>query len=162
MKFFLLSLASALTFSLAAQESLPADIQLKTLDGKDFSSSDLARKDGATVVALWATWCAPCKMELDVYKEFYPMWKEKYGAEVYAVTIDRGAALDKVPLMVESKGWTFPILTDETHDLMAALELRSIPQIYIVDADGKVLYEHSGYSKGDEKKVEQVLAKAKS
>ncbi len=160
MKFALLSLASALCFSLAAQSSLPADIQLKTLDGRDFSTTDLARADGATVVALWATWCAPCKMELDVYKEFYPMWKEKYGAEVYAVSIDRGAALKKVPGMVESKGWTFPVLTDESHELMSALELRSIPQIYIIDRDGKIVYEHAGYSKGDEEKVEAVLAKA--
>ncbi len=161
MKFCLLALASALSLSLAAQHTLPADIQLKTLDGQIFSTSDLGREGGATVVALWATWCAPCKLELDVYKEYYPMWKEKYGAEVYAVSIDRGAALKKVPDMVESKGWTFPVLTDESHELMTALELRSIPQIYIIDADGKVLYEHAGYSKGDEKKVEAVLAKAK-
>ena len=159
MKFLLLSLASALTLSLAAQETLPANITLKTIDGNDFSSADLARADGATVVALWATWCAPCKKELDVYKEFYPMWKEKYGAEMYAVSIDRGPALARIPGIVEDKGWTFPVLLDDTQGMMAALKLLSIPQIYVIDKAGKVVYEHAGYAAGDELKVEAALAK---
>ena len=158
MKALLLSLAAAATvLTAAAQTALPTDVTLKTLDGAEFPSADLARAEGATIVALWATWCAPCKKELDVYSDYYQTWKDEYGAELYAVSIDRKSAVKKIPAMVESKGWAFPVLTDETSGMLSALQIRSIPQIYIVDADGAVIYEHAGYSPGDEEKVRKVL-----
>ena len=162
-KALLLSVAAAFTLTTAAaQDTLPTDVALKTLAGEDFSSADLARADGATIVALWATWCAPCKKELDVYSEFYEEWKEEYGAEIYAVSIDNARAIKKIPAMVEAKGWAFPVLTDDAHGMLSALQIRSIPQIYIIGEDGAVLYEHAGYSPGDEEKVRKVLAEAKS
>ena len=161
MKALLLPLALLLTAALTAQTSLPQDVTLKTLDGAAFSSADLTRAEGATIVALWATWCAPCKKELDIYNEHYEEWKTAYGAELYAVSIDRPRAVAKIPGMVEAKGWSFPILTDEASGMLSALQLRSIPQIYIVGPGGEVLYEHAGYSPGDEEKVRQVLAEAR-
>ena len=161
MKATLLPFALLAAVSLTAQTTLPTDVTLKTLEGTEFSSADLARADGATIVALWATWCAPCKKELDVYNEYYETWKEEYGAELYAVSIDRPRAIRKIPGMVEAKGWSFPVLTDETSGMLSALQIRSIPQIYIIGADGEVLYEHAGYSPGDEEKVRKVLAEAR-
>ena len=162
-KTFLLAAAcTALTaISAAAQTALPTDVDLKTLDGAAFSSADLARAEGATIVALWATWCAPCKKELDVYSDFYQEWKDEYGAELYAVSIDNARAIKKIPAMVEAKGWAFPVLTDDEKGMLSALQIRSIPQIYIIGEDGTVLYEHAGYSPGDEEKVRQVLAGAR-
>ena len=161
-KALLLSAATVLAaFSGAAQDVLPADVPLHTLEGEEVSSATLTRADGATIVALWATWCAPCKKELDVYSEYYQEWKDEYGAELYAVSIDNPRAIEKIPAMVEAKGWTFPVLTDDAHGMVSALQIRSIPQIYIIDSDGQVLYEHAGYSPGDEEKVRKVLAEAR-
>lgn len=161
LKSLFLSAATALASLAAAQETLPNDVPLHTLGGEEVSSATLARAEGATIVALWATWCAPCKKELDVYSEFYQEWKDEYGAELYAVSIDNPRAIKKIPAMVADKGWAFPVLTDDQHGMLSALQIRSIPQIYIVGKDGKVLYEHAGYSPGDEEKVRQVLAEAK-
>lgn len=161
LKSLLLSAATALASLAIAQDALPTDVPLHTLDGEEVSSATLARADGATIVALWATWCAPCKKELDVYSEHYQEWKDEYGAELYAVSIDNPRAIKKIPAMVEAKGWEFPVLTDDAHGMLAALQIRSIPQIYIIGEDGKVLYEHAGYSPGDEEKVRKVLAEAR-
>ena len=157
----LLSLVLPLALSLLAQDALPTDVELHTLQGETFPSAQLARAEGATIVALWATWCAPCKKELDVYSEYYDAWKDEYGAEIYAVSIDNARAIKKIPEMVAAKGWGFPVLTDDAHGMLSALQISSIPQIYIIGKDGEVLYEHSGYSPGDEEKVRKVLAEAK-
>ena len=161
LKSLLLSAAALATTVVLAQDALPTDVDLHTLDGETVSSATLARAEGATIVALWATWCAPCKKELDVYSEHYAEWKDDYGAELYAVSIDSPKAIKKIPAMVAAKGWEFPVLTDDAHGMLSALQIRSIPQIYIIGEDGKVLYEHAGYSPGDEEKVRKVLAEAR-
>ena len=151
---FLLPLAAAL-----AQKTLP-DVEVKTLDGESVSASTLAAAaDGPAVVAFWATWCAPCKKELDAYAESYEEWRDDFGAEVYAVTIDTRRQLSKVRPMVESKGWAFPILSDANQQLQQALNFQTVPQVYVVDREGAIVYSHSGYVPGDELEVAEQLAK---
>jgi peroxiredoxin len=35
----------------------------------------------------------------------------------------------------------------------------NVPQIFIIDAQGNIVYNHQGYQRGDEKKLEAVVAK---
>ena len=139
-----------------AQETMP-DVEVKTLDGQAVNATEIGAEDGPTVVAFWATWCSPCKNELDAYMEAYEDWKEAYGAEVYAVTIDTRRQLSKVRPMVESKGWEFPILSDANSQLMQALNFQTVPQVFVLDAGGNIVYSHSGYVPGDELEVEEKL-----
>ncbi len=156
----LLTLALALPLfvvAAAAQGTMLPDVELHTLDG-DAVQLAAATEGKPTVVSFWASWCAPCKQELTAYSGEYEAWSEELGAEVLAVTIDEPRGLKKVPAMVESLGWTFPVLADRSMALPQALGFQSIPQVYVVDASGKVVYEHSGYAPGDEDKVAEVLA----
>lgn len=148
---FVLTLSTAL-----AQDAMP-DVVIKTLDGASVAANTLATGEGPSVVAFWATWCSPCKKELDAYAEYYDDWKEDMGVEVYAVTIDTRRALSKVKPMVETKGWEFPILSDANSELMQALNFQTIPQVYILDKEGNIVYSHSGYVPGDEYEIEEKL-----
>lgn len=158
MKKFTLLFATAFYFLSAtfAQDVMP-DVVIKTLDGENVHANTLANGEGPSVVAFWATWCSPCKKELDAYAEYYEDWKADMGVEVYAVTIDTRRALSKVAPMVESKGWEFPILSDANSQLMQALNFQTIPQVYILDKDGNIVYSHSGYVPGDEVEIEERL-----
>ena len=143
--------------SAAAQDLMPT-VDVKTLDGQTVSSDAIrAAEGGPTVVAFWATWCSPCKKELDAYMDAYEDWQDDFGAEVYAVTIDTRRQLSKVGPMVESKGWEFPVLSDANQDLMRALNFQTVPQVFVLDAEGKIVYSHSGYVPGDEEEVEDKL-----
>lgn len=144
------------TSSLLAQKSIPS-VEVKTLDGKTVNIQDLTKNGKIVVLSFWATWCKPCQLELDALIDLYEDWKEQYNVEIIAVTIDTQRALAKVGPMVESKGWQYTILSDANQQLKNALNFQTIPQTFLLDVNGNVIYEHSGYVPGDEYELEKKI-----
>ncbi len=147
-----------LTTSVFAQKEVP-DLSLKALDGKTVNLQDYAKDGKLTVVSFWATWCSPCKKELDAIADLYPDWKDAYDVELVAITIDTRRALAKVPAVVETKGWEYTILSAKEQEAFNALNFQTIPQTFIIDKSGKIVWTHSGYVPGDEDELEEEIAK---
>src|SRR5271163_3736430 len=64
-----------------------ADFSLSALDGKAVSLADYRGKQ--VVVSYWASWCAPCRMELPILAEFYKRYhKDSSSFEILAISID--------------------------------------------------------------------------
>lgn len=145
-------------FAVMAQQSVPS-AEIKTLDGQTVNLQDYATNGKITVISLWATWCAPCKKELDAIAEIYPEWQESYNMELVAITIDTRRALAKVKPMVASKGWEYIVLSDANNVLRNSLQFQSIPQTYLIDQNGKIVYTHTGYVPGDEYELEDQMKK---
>ena len=154
-----LALLAVLVFTgtaLLAQKTLPA-ANLKTLEGEDVDLAVFSGPGKTTIISMWATWCAPCKKELDAIHEVYDTWQSKYKVELVAVTIDTPRQLAKVKPLVDSKGWTFTILSDTDNQLRNSLGVMSIPQTFLVNSRGEIVYEHTGYAPGDELELEAQL-----
>jgi len=153
---------SAFTFNNAPTtdgNTLPS-VDVKTLDGKTVNIQDFVGKGKVTVISFWATWCSPCKRELDAIAEIYPDWQEDYDVELLAVTIDDARGVAKVPAMVSSKGWEYKVLSDSKQELQRALNFQTVPQTFLLNAAGEIVYTHSGYSPGDEFELEEEIKKA--
>jgi len=155
---FIVVLSLMLTTSMFAQNAAP-NLALKTLDGKTVNLEDYGNNGKLTVVSFWATWCSPCKKELDAIADLYPDWKDEYDVELIAVTIDTRRALAKVPGIVETKGWEYTVLSANEQEAQNALNFQTIPQTFIIDKDGKIVWNHSGYLPGDEEELEDEIAK---
>jgi peroxiredoxin len=154
---FFAFIAFAIVFSSAqAQTALPS-AELKTLDGKTVNLKDYVTAGKITVISFWATWCAPCKKELSAIADLYPEWQEKYNAQLLAVTIDTQRALAQVGPLVETEGWEYIILSDANNQLKNALNFQAIPQTYLVDQQGNIVYSHSSYVPGDEFELEAKI-----
>ncbi len=143
--------------SLLGQKTIP-DVTVRSLDGKPVKIRDYTHAGKVTVMSFWATWCAPCKRELDAMVELYPDWQEKYGAQVLAISIDDQRQLPKVGPMAAAQGWPFKILNDAGFQLKNALNIQPIPHTILVDQNGNVVYEHTGYLPGDELELEKKIA----
>jgi len=154
--FTLLLFVGMATVSTAQEKSLPS-VDVKYLDGKAVNIQDFATNGKITVVSFWATWCSPCKKELDAIADLYPEWQEDYDMELVAVTIDTQRALAKVPAMVESKGWEYTVLSDVNQELQQALNFQTVPQTFLIDQDGNIVYSHTGYVPGDEYELEDKI-----
>lgn len=152
---FVLILSFAFVSFTIGDKKFPA-ANLKSLDGKAVNLNASFAKNKLTVISFWATWCSPCKKELDAIKPLYPEWK-KMGIEVVAVTIDDAQALNKVKPLVSQKAWDYTILSDANKDMLRNLNFQSIPQTFVVDASGTILYTHNGYTPGDEYELENKL-----
>jgi cytochrome c biogenesis protein CcmG/thiol:disulfide interchange protein DsbE len=138
------------------EKKLPS-VELKNLEGKKVNIDEYSNNGKLTIVSFWATWCTPCKRELDAYGEYAEEWASEYNAEIVAITIDNARQLAKVKPMVAQKGWSFDILSDVNQDLMKQLNFQLIPQTYVLDQDGNIVYDHSGYAPGDELEIEDLL-----
>ena len=132
-------------------------VEVKTLDGKTVNIQDYIGNGKITVVSFWATWCSPCKRELDAIAEFYPDWQEEYNVELVAVTIDDSRSLAKVPAMIETKGWEYTVLADVKQELKKALNFQTVPQTFLLNEKGEIVHTHSGYSPGDEYELEEKI-----
>lgn len=141
---------------LTAQSTLPS-VNLKTLDGKTVNINEFGNNGKISVISFWATWCTPCKKELDAYAKKYEKWQEEFDMEIIAVTVDDQRALPRVKPLVAEKRWKFTILSDVKQDFQQAMSVQTIPHTYVIDKQGKIVYSHNGYLAGDEKKLEEKL-----
>ncbi len=143
--------------SVSAQKVIPA-AELKTLEGKKVNLTDYIQEGKVTIINFWATWCAPCKKELDALAPIYPEWEEKYGVKFLAVTVDDSRGFPKVKPMVKEKDWPYTVLSDVNQEMMRKLNFFSIPQMYIVDGDGSIKHSITGYIPGSEADLESKIA----
>lgn len=146
-----------LCLGLAISQSQLPSAEIKTLDGATVNLQDFAQNGKFTIISLWATWCAPCKKELDAITELYEDWQADYNVELVAISIDTRRQLAKVKPMVETKGWPFLVLSDANNALTNILNYQTIPQTYLVDLNGQIVYSHNGYLPGDEYELEEQL-----
>lgn len=141
-----------------AQKTFPTP-QLKTVDHQSVNLSDKIGQGKITVVAVWATWCQPCHVELDHMKKYLNKWQDELGVQVLAVSIDQRHMVNRISPLVSRKGWEYDILVDSNSALQSTLGFKSIPQMYIVNGEGKIVKEFSGYTSGREHEVDRVLTK---
>ncbi len=150
--------ASQSVYALGGNEvkDLPT-AQVEDLNGKkiDFKTSIVPGK--IYVISFWATWCVPCKKELNNMVDLAPSWKEKFNAEIIAVSTDDSRAKSKIKSYVTGENWPFTVLLDQNQDLMRSLGIQQIPYTLIVDGNGKIVYTHNSYVEGDEFEIENKL-----
>ena len=115
------------------QGFLAPDFELKTPTGETVRLSDL--RGQAVLVNLWATWCPPCRAEMQAIETVYNEYKDQ-GFVVLAVNMTyQDNALDVMPFVTD-QGLTFPVLLDETGDMANAYQLNSLPSSYFIGRDG--------------------------
>ena len=117
------------------QGFLAPDFELKTPAGETVKLSDL--RGQAVLVNLWATWCPPCRAEMQTIETVYNQYKDQ-GFVVLAVNMTyQDNQLDIMPFVAD-QGLTFPILLDETGDMANAYQLNSLPSSYFIGRDGVI------------------------
>ena len=101
------------------------------------------------MVDFWATWCEPCKQEMPHLQKIYDKYKDQ-GLAVLVITIDSNKQLEPLILKDVAKlGVTYPIPWDMKSEVKAFYGINSIPVTYLIDKNGKIRYEHSGFTLED-------------
>ena len=140
-------------------KSLPS-VKLKDLSGKTIDISTFENDGKPIIISFWATWCKPCKAELNAIAEEYDDWQDETGVTLIAVSIDDARSTGRVEPYVNGQGWEYEILLDPNGDFKRAMGVNNVPHTFLVDGNGKIVWQHNNYAIGDEeelyKKVQEL------
>jgi len=136
-----------------APAACPADAKkanlnftLKNLDGTPVKLADYAGK--VVLLDFWATWCAPCKVEIPFFIDLYAKYKSR-GFEVVGVVV-----LDDfkraAPFASQYK-MNYTILNSEDReDVDAAYgPMFALPTTFLIGRDGRICAKHIGLTGKD-------------
>jgi len=160
MKNLAIALATLLLISASMDggSKIPS-VKIKDLNGNSFNTSDLSNDGKPMVISFWATWCAPCKKELNAIHDVYEDWQDETGVKVVAVSIDDARSATRVKPYVDGQGWEYQVLLDSNGDFKRALNVNNVPQTFLINGAGEIVWTHSGYSPGDEEELLEEIQK---
>ena len=134
-------------------------VQVQTLEGKNMNTSGFSNDGKPMIISFWATWCSPCKNELNAVADVYDDWKKETGVKLIAISIDDSKSSSKVAPYVNGKGWDYECYLDVNSDFKRAMNVNMPPHTFIVDGSGNIVWQHVGFKEGDEDKYIEVVRK---
>lgn len=143
---------------LFGQETLP-DVYVVNNHGESINLKEYVSTGSPKVVSLWATWCGPCRMELNALKKVSERWKKEYNVEIIAVSVDIPQMVGRARKMLETNGWNYTFMHDAKQELMAKLGIQNIPYSMLIDGKGRIQSVQMGYYHNYEKQLEQKIKK---
>jgi peroxiredoxin len=115
--------------------NIAPDFTLQSLDGKTVHLSDYRGK--AVLLNFWATWCAPCKIEMPWFVEL----QKQYGGEglqILGVAMD-DASPKEIAAFAKDMGVNYPVLLGKEAVGDAYGGVQFLPESFYIDRNGKVL-----------------------
>jgi len=116
------------------------DFTLTDLDGKIVKFANLRGK--VVFIDFWASWCPPCKMSVPAVKKLHE--KMKNNPNVVVLSINCWEEKKKASNFVKKEGITYPVLFSDGV-VEKDYKVESIPRFFIIDGDGNIINEYSGW-----------------
>jgi len=134
-----------------APEFVRADLAGRSIDLKSYRGK-------VVLLNFWATWCAPCQIELPKFDA----WQKKYsaqGLQVLAVSMDDGDA--PVRRSVRRLHLDFPVVMGDAKLGDEYGGVLGLPVTFLIDREGRVVAKLKGETDlaALESQVKQLLAK---
>ncbi|NQV53415.1 MAG: TlpA family protein disulfide reductase [Flavobacteriales bacterium] len=159
--FTLLAIALMIATTLQAQDGgrkIPA-VEIKAMNGASFNTSSIQNDGNPIIISFWATWCSPCKRELNTIAEEYVDWQDETGVKLVAISIDDARNMHKVKPYVDGQSWEYDVYLDPNADFKRAMNVNNVPHTFLIDGDGNIVWQHNSYQPGDEHELYELVEK---
>jgi cytochrome c biogenesis protein CcmG/thiol:disulfide interchange protein DsbE len=116
------------------------DFTLNDASGKPVTLSDFRGK--VVLLNFWATWCAPCRIEIPWFNEF----QKTYGGGdfvVLGVSLDEDGWKSVKPYM-DQKGMSYRVMIGNDDIARSYGGVDSLPTTLIIDRSGRIAVTHIG------------------
>ena len=125
-------------------------------DAPSFTAVDLATNEPVSFDAyrgevvllnVWATSCAPCRVEMPSMERLYNTLGPE-GLKVVAVSVDVGNPTS-VRDFADEYGLSFDILQDRSMDITTTYQTTGLPESFIIDRSGVIVHWKIGAEQWD-------------
>lgn len=125
---------------LGAENTEVSSAGIETLDGEILTLEGLRGK--VVLVNAWATWCAPCVLEMPGFQRVYEDYRDR-GFTVLGISRDEGSP-DLVRAFLRQKGITYPVAMAWQASLDGFGEVGALPTSYLIGRDGNIKHRVEG------------------
>jgi len=120
-----------------AAPALPAAFTAaRTVTGATFNADQ-----GVTIVHYWATWCAPCRIEMPVLDAYYRKHHSE-GLQMLAISIDQGVSPSKLQQMTGK--FAFPVARIDDVKMPRRDIPTALPVTRVYDRSGRLVFATKG------------------
>jgi len=115
------------------------NFKAKDLNGNEFSLETYKGK--VVLLNFWATWCGPCRAEIQGLIELQNQYKDRM--QIIGMVVDEDDE-NNVRAVVKEEGINYPVALTASPVRMAYGGIAALPTLFVINADGKVVQKHVG------------------
>lgn len=116
-----------------------------------FLTSEDIKNNAPLIVNIWASWCAPCRAEHPILEQL----KTEHNVKIIGINFKDDPA--NAQKFIEKYGNPFFKIGADVDGLLTLdWGLRGVPETFVINADGKIVYKHQGELKTNN--IENLLS----
>ena len=140
---------------IAEGQKVPA-FSFTTVSGENYSMEELKGK--VVLLNFFATWCPSCIEEMPALQN--QVWeKYKDHDNFMMVSIGREQNMEKMKEFKAEKGYDFAFAPDTGRVIYGKFATRYIPRNVVVDREGHIVYQGTGYTEEKFAEMMEVIAR---
>ena len=105
------------------------------------------------VVSFFATWCVPCAKEIPELMKL----SDEFVDDFEFILVDVKEKKNIVKNHVDENNITLQVVLDKYGKVFKSFGGETLPLLAVINKQGNITYYHTGYTKGDEKKLKKHL-----
>lgn len=127
-----------------------------TIDGDVVNTNKLRGK--VVLLDFWGTWCKPCQAAIPHLRD---LAEELEDEPFVLIGIAADTNLGAVRRYTESRGMTWPQILDPDRRFSGEIfQVSSYPTYLLVDHEGQIIFQTSGFSRKTKKQVDRAVREA--
>lgn len=129
------------------------DVYLRQLDGKEFRLS--GHRDRVVVLDFWASWCAPC---MAMMPKIQALVGDQDPEKVLLVSVNLEESAEQILGVMERHQLTSTVVMDVDSAAATKFNVKSLPQWFVVDREGKIAAMHAGDGAESLERLERAIS----
>jgi cytochrome c biogenesis protein CcmG/thiol:disulfide interchange protein DsbE len=136
--------------SLSAQQASIPDVDLRDLNGKIISSTEIIQSGKPTLLIFWKSSSGKCCENLETLQSAWEGTLAQHGIKLVAICVDCNGSWTQVKPIVDGNNWDFDTYIDVNGDMKRAMNVGDVPCTMLFDEGQNIVCRMNSACTGTE------------